>query len=87
MLGRAIVRPVGPTDPIPTVTRTLSIGGARRTVWVPVGNRLYGATANPGSRPRWVLVEIRRLTLAEPGTLYSTQAAAIQAACEREQPD
>ena len=76
-----------PVEPIPTDTRALSIAGAQRNVWVPVGNRLYGVTSNPGLRPGWVLIDLRRLVVVEPGTLYSTREAAIREAWEREQPD
>ena len=82
--GRAIVRTV---EPIPTETRSLRVAGARREVRVPIGNRLYGATSNPGRRPGWVLVDIHRLVVVDPVTIYSTPEAAIQEAWEREQSD
>ena len=82
-----MVRRVEPTDPISTDARALSIAGAQGNVWVPVGNRLYGVTSNPGLRPGWVLIDLRRLVVVEPGTLYSTREAAIREAWEREQPD
>ena len=81
---RAIVRSVEQT---PTDTRTLTIAGADREVLVPIGNRLYGATSNPGRRPGWVLVDLYSLTVTEPGTVYPTPEAAVQEAWEREQPD
>ena len=74
-------------EPIPTDTRTLSIAGANRVVLVPIGNRLYGATSDPGRRPGWVLVDLHSLTVTEPGTIYPTSEAAVQEAWEREQPD
>ena len=67
------------------LNRTLA--GADQEVLVPIGNRLYGATSNPGRRPGWVLVDLHSLTVTEPGTVYPTPEAAVQVAWEREQPD
>jgi hypothetical protein len=66
----------------------LVIDGVPREVRVPVGNRTYGATENPDPRRNyWVLVDIGRGTVVEPGTLYPSPQGAVQEAWEREQPD
>ena len=66
----------------------LVVDGVPRDVRVPVGNRTYGVTESPDPRrPGWVLVDIERGTVVEPGTLYPSLQGAVQEAWEREQPD
>jgi hypothetical protein len=66
----------------------LVIDGVPREARVPVGNRTYGVTENPDPRrPGWVLLDVQRRTVVEPGVVYPAALAAAQAAWEREQPD
>jgi hypothetical protein len=68
--------------------RDLVVDGVPREVRVPVSNRTYGVTESPDPRrPGWVLVDVQRRTVLEPGVLYPSQQGAVQEAWEREQPD